>query len=118
MSQQQPPREPRRARHLMDPANPRPASTGRTGMSLSSVQKWVMSTLAVTTVLHLVVGLLIGAAFVDDARTGAREGLVVIAAVMGMLGVGAAFVIHQRSPVSPWVVLGALPAVIGAFWVL
>jgi hypothetical protein len=118
MSQQQPHREPRRARHLMDPANPRPASTGGRGMTISTVQKWVMSTLAVTTVLHLVVGLLIAAAFLDTTRAGAREGLVVIAAVMGVLGVAAAFVIHQRSPATPWVLLGALPAALGAFWVL
>ena len=44
-----------RRRHLMDPDNPRPAPSG--SMSLSQVQKWVMSVLVVTTILHLVVGL-------------------------------------------------------------
>lgn len=118
MSEQHPAREPRRARHLIDPANPRPAPTGRRGMSISTVQKWVMSSLAVTTVMHFVVGLIIAAAFLDTTRPGAQEGLLVIAGLMGVLGVGAAFLIHQRSPATPWVLLGALPAVVGAFWVL
>lgn len=112
----EPPR--RRPRHLMDPANPRPASTGQRGMSITTVQRWVMSTLAVTTVMHLVVGLLVAAAFLDTTRAGAREGLVVIAGLMGVLGVAAAFVIHQRSPAMPWALLGAMPAALGAFWVL
>lgn len=116
MSEQQP--APRRARHLIDPDAPRPAPTGDRGMSLSTVQKWVMSTLAVTTALHLVVGIVIAAAFVDTTRTGAQEGLLVIAGVMGVLGVAAGFLIHQRSPVTPWVLLGALPAVAGALLVL
>lgn len=87
-------------------------------MSLSSVQRWVMSTLAVTTVLHLVIGIIIAAAFLDTTRPGAQEGLLVIAGVMGVLGVAAGFLIHQRSPVTPWVLLGVVPAVLGALWVL
>lgn len=118
---QQHPRPARRARHLIDPDAPRPAvarPAGRPGMSLSSVQRWVMSTLAVTTVLHLVVGIIVAAAFLDTTRPGAQEGLLVIAAAMGILGVAAGFLIHQRSPATPWVLLGAIPAVLGALWVL
>ena len=106
-----------RRRHLLDPAAPRPAPT-RGAMSLSTVQKWVMSTLAVTTVLHLQVGLVVAAAFVDDTRAGATEGLLVIAGVMGVLGLAAGFLIHGRSPLTPWVLLGVIPAVVGAVLVL
>lgn len=115
-----PDRPARRARHLIDPTAPRPVATGaaRGGMSLSSVQRWVMSTLAVSTVLHLVAGIVIAAAFLEDPGAGAQVGLLVIAGVMGVLGVAAGFLIHQRSPVTPWVLLGVLPAVAGAFWVL
>ena len=105
----------KRRRHLMDPANPRPASPG--GMSLTQVQKWVMSSLAVTTILHLVVGLVVAAAVVDDDRLDARIGLLIIAGAFGVLSVAAAFAIHQKSLLTPWLALGAIPALIGIVFV-
>jgi membrane associated rhomboid family serine protease len=103
----------KRPRHLMDPANPvRPTNDA----SLTTVQRWVMSMLAATTVFHLSVGLVIAAAVVD-ARTG-QVGLLVIAGVCGVLGLVGAFLIHGRSPVTPWVLLGVVPAVVGALVVL
>lgn len=110
--------EPRRARHLIDPTAPRVPTASTQGMSLTSVQRWVMSSLAVTTVLHLVVGIIVAAAFLDTTRPGAQEGLLVIAGVMGVMGVAAAFLIHGRSALTPWVALGAVPAVVGAVVVL
>lgn len=101
---------PPRRRHLMDPANPQ-RSTG--SMSMSSVQRWVMSVLAVTTILHLAGGLALAAVFVDTTRAGADIGLLVIAAAVGVLGVASGFLIHQRNPVTPWLLLGLLPAAIG-----
>ena len=75
-----------RRRHLMDPDNPRPAPSG--SMSLSQVQKWVMSVLVVTTILHLVVGLVAAAAVVDGDRLDAEIGLLLIAGAFGVLGIG------------------------------
>ena len=54
------PEQPRKARHLIDfdaPATPRDAA--RDAASLTRVQRWVMSVLAVTTVGHLAVGLVV-----------------------------------------------------------
>lgn len=96
----------KRPRHLMDPDNPRRPSSG--GMSLTQVQKWVMSSLAVTTILHLAVGLILAAAVVDEARTDARVGLLVIAGAFGVLAVVAGLAIHGRRLVSPWLLLGLL----------
>jgi hypothetical protein len=42
----------------------------------------------------------------------------VIAAVVGVLGVAAGFLIHQKSPLTPWLVLGLIPAAIGLFYIL
>ena len=57
----------RRPRHLMDPDNPvRPVNDH----SLTQVQRWVLSVLAVTTILHLSAGLVIGAFFLDEAQAG------------------------------------------------
>ena len=109
------PAAPRR-RHLMDPANPQPAQGA--GMSMGSVQRWVMSALAVTTIGHFAAGLVLAAIFMDHADQVARVGLVVIAGVVGVLGVAAGFLIHQKSPLTPWLVLGLLPLVVGLYFVL
>jgi hypothetical protein len=105
-----------RRRHLMDPENPRP--TQGSGMAMGAVQRWVMSALAVTTIGHFAAGLVLAAIFMDDAEQVARVGLVVIAGVVGVMGVAAGFLIHQRSALTPWLVLGLLPLVVGLWFVL
>ena len=124
------PAAPRRRRHLMDPANSQRTapsgaqsgqSAGRSGgkpMSISSVQRWVMSALALTTIGHFAAGLVVAAIFLEDGRPGARVGLTLIAGVVGVLGVAAAFAIHQKSPVTPWLLVGLLPTAVGLFFVL
>lgn len=104
---------PRPRKHLMTPGQPRP--TYREPMSLSRVQRWVMSTLAATTILHLAAGLAVAAAF--SPRLDAKVGLLVIAGAFGVLSVLAVLLIHKQRPVSPWLVLGVLPAVVGAWFV-
>ena len=56
----------RRPRHLMDPANPVRQVNDR---AFTQVQRWVMSALAVVTIMRLSVGLVIGAFFLDDSAT-------------------------------------------------
>jgi hypothetical protein len=98
-------------RHLMDPANPRPQN--REPMSLGTVQKWVLSTLAATTIMHLAMGLVVAAAFAD--KPVARVGLLVIAAAFGVIAMVAALLIHRHRLVSTWLLLGLAPAAVGAF---
>lgn len=106
---------PRRARHLIDPDNPRPRATAKDAAELSRVQRWVMSVLAVTTILHLSAGLAIAAIFVGAERMDARVGLNVIAAGLGVVAVATGFLIHQRSPFTWWLLLGLTPGLIGAW---
>src|ERR1700712_5604792 len=101
-------------KHLMTPGQPRPPQ--RYSSSVTSVQRWVMSSLAAITIMHMSAGLVVAAYFSD--RTDARVGLLVIGAVFGLLAIVAALAIHRRNPLSPWVLLGLLPAAVGAFWVL
>lgn len=103
----------KRPRHLMDPENPVRTSDDA---SLTHVQRWVMSVLVVTTMFHLVVGLVVAAAYVDQ-RSG-QIGLLLISGVFAVLGLAGAFAIHKRSPLSPWMLLSLLPTVVGAIWVL
>lgn len=113
MSEPPPPRR----RHLMDPNQPRPvrdaAAEAAEAKSLSRVQRWVMSALVVTTIFHLVMGLIIAALFIDDPRPGARVGLCLIAGAFGMIAVALAFVIHGKFPLTPWLLVGLIPSAVG-----
>ena len=109
------PAPPRRRKHLMDPNNPQPIP--RDPMSLSQVQTWVLSTLAVTTILHMSGGLVLAALTVPHDRTVARVGLLVIAGLFGVMSVAAGLGIHKRSVLSWWLLLGWIPAVVGAYFV-
>src|SRR3546814_18298504 len=85
----------KRPRHLMDPNNPqRAVSTG--DRPLGNVQTWVMSVLAVPTIVHLQLGLILGAMPTGEGHTDDQLGLMVIATIFGMLAVGAGAVLHQR----------------------
>jgi hypothetical protein len=108
----------RRQRHLLDPEDLRGSHQRSQGSaeSLSRVQMWVTSVLVVTTLDHLAGGVASVAVFTDDARLDARIGLNIIAAVTGCLAVAAGLMIHKRSPLSWWLLLGLLPGVIGAWF--
>lgn len=117
MSSQPPAKVTKRPRHLMDPDNlQRPVND----QSLTRVQRWVMSVLAVFTIAHLAVGIAIASWYVAEDATAARIGLNVIAAIFGVLGVCAGFLIHRASPFTPrhlpWLLLGLAPGILGA-WV-
>jgi formate-dependent nitrite reductase membrane component NrfD len=108
---QDPARPPRVAKHLMTPGQPRVV---RESMSVATVQKWVLSTLAATTILHLSGGLVFAAAFLEG--TGKQVAMLVIASAFGMIAMAAALLIHQRSLVSPWLLVGLLPATVGVYF--
>lgn len=109
---------PRRAKHLMDPNAPRQRTSPEDLERLQRVQRWVMSVLAATTILHLSVGLVIAAALIDPDEQVARIGLCVIGAAFGVIAVVTAFAIHRRPLVSPWLLLGVLPGIVGLVIVL
>lgn len=109
---------PRRARHLIDPGQPRPRTTPEDLARLRRVQRNVLSALVVTTILHLSAGLVIGALFIDEHDTVPRVGLVVLAGAFGVCAVASFLAIHGRSLLSPWLLLGWLPTVVGLVLVL
>jgi hypothetical protein len=98
-------------KHLMVPGQPRPPQ--RYSTSLSTVQKWVMSTLVTTTILHLSAGLVVAAYFVGDRVS--QVGLLVISGMFGLVAFEAALLIHRHRPVSWWLLLGLLPPLAGAW---
>ena len=106
---------PKRRRHLMDPANPvRP----RNDAALTNVQRWVGSTLAVTTIGHLVAGLVLAAMIVPESEMPARIGLNVIAGAFGVIAVASWLLIHGKRVLSWWLLLGVLVVPIGLWLTL
>lgn len=83
---------------------------------MTQVQKWVLSVLAATTVLHLSAGLAIAAIFTEPDRTDARIGLNVIAAAFGVIAVLVARAIHGARLLSPWLLLGLVPGLVGLWF--
>lgn len=105
--------------HLLDLDAPRrvvrdPEQDAR---DLAHVQKWVMSVLAVTTILHLAVGLVI-AGVTLDGPVASRVGLTVVAGVFGAMAVATGRGIHGRSLLSLWLLLGLVPTAVGLWFVL
>ena len=86
-------------------------------MSIGQVQKWVMSVLAVSTVLHMSGALVIFSISIDEAHQTSRVGLLVSAGIFGILAIMLGRLIHQASVLTPWVVLGLIPMGIGFWWI-
>jgi hypothetical protein len=108
----------RRPRHLLDPADVRGSHQRSQGSNeaLTRVQRWIISALAVTTILHLAAGVALVAVFVPDDRPDARIGLNVISGVIGVLAVAAGLLIHGKRPLSGWLLLGLIPALVGTWF--
>jgi hypothetical protein len=85
-------------------------------MTLTQVQRWVMSVLAVTTIFHMSAGLVLAAFYVDPSRTDAQVGLMVIGGLFGVLAVFVGLAIHGRRPVSWWLLLGWIPPLVGSYF--
>ena len=56
------------------------------------------------------------ALFAPADRLDARIGANVMAAIIGVLAVAVGFMIHRRSPLTPWLALGLLPGLVGAYF--
>ena len=98
----------------MDPANPQRVVNDH---SLTRVQRWVMSVLAVTTILHMSGGLIL-AALVIEASTASQVVLCLIGGIFGVIAVAVGLGIHGRRVLSPWLLLGFVPLVVGLVLVL
>ena len=80
-------------------------------MEIERVQRWVMSALLVTVTFVFAGGLALLSG--SSIQAGARPGLLAMSVVVGMLGIEGVRVIHAKSLLTPWVLGGALPAVLG-----
>ncbi|WP_344001935.1 hypothetical protein [Nocardioides lentus] len=113
-SLQKPP--PRKARHLIDFDAPPPPPDPEAERRLERVQQWVLSVLVVTTIVHLVVGLVI-AAVTLAGELYAQVGLVLISGLFMGMAVATARAIHRRRALSAWLLISLVPVAVG-LWLL
>lgn len=78
-----------------------------TDTSGTAVQQGIMSTLWVTTTLHLSAGLMMAEMFLRNPRLWSQIGLNAIAGALGVMTVGVGFAIHRPKVLSPRLLLGA-----------
>ncbi|MFC7505440.1 hypothetical protein ACOACQ_17005 [Nocardioides sp. CPCC 206347] len=107
-----------RRKHLMDPNAPRKAPDPKDLERLARVQRRVVSVLAITTVLHLSAGLVIAARHVGEDRLDAQLTLLAIATIFMVGGIGATLVINHRKWLSPWLLVGLVPGLVGLWWIV
>jgi hypothetical protein len=98
----------------MDPNDPRPPQQRGRQMGVGQVQKWVLTIVAIG-VIGLHATAMAAAPLAYKTHTpGAKIGLLIISAVFGMIAVVAARLIHKKSPLTPLLVLGWIPAAVFA----
>jgi hypothetical protein len=83
-------------------------------MEVERVQRWVMSALLVTVLFIFGGGMALLSGYSE--QPGARPALLVVSGVVGLLAVLGVRVIHAKSLLTPWLVAGFLPALLG--WAL
>lgn len=83
-------------------------------MQVEQVQKWIMSALLLTVATVFAGGMCVLAGSREQA--GATPGLLVIAAVVGLLAMAGVRVINERRVVTPWLLCGLLPSSIGVYF--
>jgi MFS-type transporter involved in bile tolerance (Atg22 family) len=84
-------------------------------VQVDRVQRWVASALVLTVATLFATGMAILSGTVD--RAGARPGLLAISSVVGLMAMSGVRVINSRRLLTPWLLLGLLPAVaVGSYY--
>lgn len=87
--------------------------------SLDLVQRMIISALIIV-VCGLFAGMLAVylAVTPDEVSRSSTIGLWVMTGAFGLATAAAVLVVNRKRPYSPWVLLGAIPMAVSAFWVL
>jgi ABC-type Fe3+-siderophore transport system permease subunit len=84
-------------------------------VEVERVQRWVASALVLTVCALFATGMAILSGTVD--RPGSQPGLLGISCVVGLMAMAGVRVINARSVITPWLLLGFLPAaVVGSYY--
>jgi len=91
----------------------------RRELTTEQVQRWVVSFL-ILAVSSFPIGALTAVirTIVDDGRRSDGTILLVVMAIIGIVALGAIRLVHRRPAFAPWILLGALPAVVAGVLIL
>jgi hypothetical protein len=79
------------------------------------VQRWIASALVLTVATLFATGMAVLSGTVD--RAGAQPGLLVISCVVGLMAMAGVRLINAKSVLTPWLLLGLLPATaVGSYY--
>ncbi|WP_165547416.1 hypothetical protein [Kribbella sindirgiensis] len=85
-------------------------------MNIETVQKWVASVILFHVGSVPAVSLAVYSLGIAKTDQGRGIGLWLMSGVIGLVTVAGMRLIHQRSPFTPWLVLGALPTIVTGFY--
>jgi hypothetical protein len=86
-------------------------------VEVERVQRWVASALVLTVATLFATGMAILSGTVD--RAGAKPGLLIISGVVGLMAMAGVRAINVKRILTPWLLLGLLPAVVvGSYYSL
>jgi len=80
-------------------------------MEVERVQRWVMSALLITVCFVFASGMALLSA--TSVQAGARPALLSMSMVVGVVGILGVRLVHAKSLVTPWLLLGMLPSMLG-----
>ena len=88
-------------------------------LSIEQVQRWVV-TFLILAVASFPLGALtaVSHAIVADGRRADAILLLGVMVALGVLALGVIRMVHRRPPLSPWLLCGAVPAIVAAVVVL
>ena len=88
-------------------------------MDITTVQRWILAGMLGSFGLSLAASLSYSAILMMDRdKVGNSWGLWAMGVIVGLLVMGGTRLIHERSPLSWWLLLGLVPAVPGAYFLL
>lgn len=87
-------------------------------MDIVRVQRWVASVIVLVVGMAPTVALAIASTLMsgDPETQQASRGLWVMSGIVGVVTIGGVLLIHRRSPLSPWLCIGLLPAAVATFF--
>jgi hypothetical protein len=86
-------------------------------MKIETVQRWVAAVILIHVGGSPAVALAAYSPHLESTKHSSGVGLWVMSGVIGLATTAGVLLIHQRSLLSPWLILGALPMIISAFYV-
>jgi hypothetical protein len=86
-------------------------------MKIETVQKWVASVILFHVGSVPTVSLAVYSIGFAETERGRGIGLWLMSGVIGLLTVAGMRLIHRRTPISPWLILGILPTAVTGFYI-